>query len=246
MSLRWYAMTVLVLTSGLLALALPATSAQDKKKPGVTDEVEVDTTLELATTAYKTAEFGDKNKSPEALVTAALMLRSLKKVKKTAIAEIPTDENGKPVEEKALEDDSFEKEAEELFIAARGMAATLNIKGFDAIVDGAMARNEDGTRYVVGGTKSIKRRIGPGKTEIFHVKFRCAEPCPFAFNASRPLHFKVERTDIHHVWVDGTRQHYHHDGHPYPGGKRGELAPVVFRIHNPHKKEHAEYHLFIK
>jgi hypothetical protein len=246
MSLRWYAMTMLVLTSGLLALALPAPSAQDKKKSGATDEVEVDTTLELATTAYKTAEFGEKNKSPEALVTAALMLRSLKKVKKIAITEVPTDENGKPIEDKALEDKSFEQEAEELFVAASLRAAEWKIEKFDAFIDSARSRKEDGTRFVVGGTKSIKRRIGPGRTEVFHVKFRSAEPCPFAFNSSRPLHLKVERTDYHHVWVDGMHQHFHHDGYPYPGGKKGQLAPVVFRIHNPHKKEHAEYHLFIK
>jgi hypothetical protein len=237
---------VLAFTGALLAATLPAVEAQSKQRPAETDKDAIDQALELATTAYKTAEFGEKNKSPEALVTAALMLRSLKQIKKTAFTETPTDENGKPVEEKALEDKSFEQEAEDFFVAAELLAATLKIDRFKAFIDGARARKEGSTRFVVGGTKSIKRRLGPGKTEVFHVKFRCAEPCPFALNSSHPLHFKVERTDIHHVWVDGMHQHYHHDGMPTPGGKRGELAPVSFHLHNPHKREHAEYHLLIK
>jgi len=243
MSLRWYALTILVLTGGVLVWAAPDTVAQDKKTPGASDTVEVDPLLGLATTAYKTAEFGRDSKSPEALVTAAIMLRSLKSAKKTPITEIPTDENGKPIEDKALEDKSFADEADDLFAEASLLATMLKIKGFDAFIDGAKSRN---TRNLVGGSRSIRRRIGPGKTEVFHVKFRCAEPCPFALNASHPLYLKVERTDIHHIWVDSTHQHFHHDGFPYPGGKRGQHAPVTFRIHNPHKREHAEYHLFIQ
>ena len=85
MLLRSILLTACVVASGLLALTLPAISAQDKKTPDEAESVDADPVLELATTAYKTEEFGRANNSPESLVAAAIMLRSLKSVTKTAI-----------------------------------------------------------------------------------------------------------------------------------------------------------------
>jgi hypothetical protein len=236
---------LLLLAGGLISL--PAgVPADDKKadKPAADQEkpAEPDPILERVATAYKTADFGRENKSPEALLAAAVMLRSLKGAKKEAITEQPTDENDKAVEEKPLADKSFADEAEELFEEARLMAAELKIDKFDALVDAAKERK---SRGLVGGARTVKRRIGPGKTEVFHFKFKSHETAPFAFRASHPLHMHVLRTDYGDTWVNGTFACYVHDNPNLVGGKRGEHAPVTFRIHNPHKRP-AEYVLFLK
>jgi hypothetical protein len=230
--------------AGLLA-ALPGLPAQDKKPEKKTPELqdgpaEMDPVIELSTTAYRTAEFGRDNKSPEALVAAGVMLRSLRAAKKTAITEQPTDENGKPVEGKPLEDRSFADEAAGLFAEASLMAAEMKLDRFDAYIDSAKTRN---TRGVVGGARSIRRKIGPGQVHHYHFKFECAKPCVVGFNASKPLHLTVVREDIDHVWINGIHQHETHGG--VPGGHLGQKAPVGFRVSNPHK--HAvEYHLCLK
>src|SRR5580658_4978990 len=218
MSLRSFSLTAFVVAGGLLALTLPAPSAQDKKTPGEAESGEADSAFELATTAYKAEEFGRANNSPEALVAAAVMLRSLKSVTKTAITEIPTDENGKAIEEKTLEDKSFQQQSDDLFKAASLMAGTLKIEGFNKYIKDA--KDRELTRYLAGGAKSIKRRIGPGKTEVFHLKFRNAEPWCVAFNASHPLHLKAVRTDVRDhvdVWFEGMHRHFHH--HSHAGGR---------------------------
>jgi hypothetical protein len=238
-------LTALLLAGGLLAVPV-GTPADDKKEdtPPANQEklAEPDPVLERSTTAYKTADFGRENKSPEALLAAAVMLRSLKGAKKEAITEQPTDENDKPVAEKALADKSFADEAEDLFAEASLMAAELKIDKFDALIDAAKKRN---TRGLVGGARTVKRRIGPGKTEVFHFKFKSDEPAPFAFRASHPLRLHVVRTDYGHTWVNGVYQCFVNDNPNLVGGKRGQHAPVTFKIHNPHKR-HAEYVLFLK
>jgi hypothetical protein len=241
--LRW--LTPVLLAGGLLAVLAVWTPAQDKKdeaKPADEKPAEPDPVLELSTTAYKTADFGRENKSPEALVAAAVMLRSLKAAKKEPITEQPTDENGKAVEEKSLADKSFAEEADDLFAEASLMAAELKIDHFDAVIDGAKKRN---TRGLVGGARTIRRRIGPGKTETFHFKFQSDKPAPFAFHATHPLHLHAVRTDYDHTWVNGIYQQYVNASPDRVGGKRGQHAPVTFKIHNPHRHA-AEYVLFLK
>jgi len=238
--LRWLA--ALLLAGGMLAL-WPATPAQDKKTDAEPDKpAEVDPVLELSTTAYKTADFGRENKSPESLLAAAVMLRSLRSAKKTAITDQPTDENDKAVEEKALADKSFGDEADDLFDEALLMATELKLDGFDRLIESAKKRN---ARGLVGGARTIRRRIGPGKTEVFHFKFKDHEPAHFAFHASHPLALHVVRTDYGHVWVNGITMHFVNSSPALVGGKRGQHAPVTFKIHNPHKRP-AEYTLFLK
>jgi len=105
--LRW--LTALLLAGGLLAVPV-GTPADDKKEdtPPANQEklAEPDPVLERSTTAYKTADFGRENKSPEALLAAAVMLRSLKGAKKEAITEQPTDENDKPVAQETKQSDA--------------------------------------------------------------------------------------------------------------------------------------------
>ena len=245
LQMRWLA--ALLLAGGFCTvLALP-TAADDKKdapkpEPAAEESVAPDPVLELAATAYKTAEFGRENKSPEALVAAALMLRKLTFNKKTPITEQPTDEAGKPIADKSLEEKSFADEAKDLFEEASLMALQLKIKGFDAVIDSA--KNREISRGPAGGPKTIHRKIGPGKTEVFHLKFKDEEPAHFYFHASEPLHLHIERTDIHHVWVDVVNRNYesHHPGKA--GGKKGQLAPVTITIHNPGKKP-GDYTLFM-
>jgi hypothetical protein len=241
MTLGRHWLVALVFVGGTLAI-LPGLPAQEKKpdKKPADEPAEMDPVIELSTTAYKTADFGRENRSPEALVAAGVMLRSLKGAKKTAIAEQPTDEDGKPLEGKALEDKSFGDEAEDLFAEASLTAAELKLARFDAYIDSAKQRN---TRGVVGGARSIRRRLGAGQAHHYHFKFECARPCAIGFHASKPLHLTVCREDIDHVWVNGVYQHETQCG--VPGGRRGQTAAVGFRIFNPHR--HAvEYHLCLK
>jgi hypothetical protein len=249
MTTKWHWLTILLLACGLFTTATVLPTAADDKKdapkpePATAESVAPDPVLELAANAYKTAEFGRENKSPEALVAAALMLRKLTFNKKTAITEQPTDENGTPIADKSLEEKSFADEATDLFDEASLLALQLKIMGFDAVIESA--KNREVSRGPAGGPKTIHRKLGAGKTEVFHLKFKDEEPAHFHFRASEPLHLHVVRTDYHHVWVDVVSRSYenHHPGRA--GGKKGQLAPVTITIHNRGKKP-AEYTLFMK
>ena len=247
MVLHMRSLAALLLAGGLCsALALPS-AADDKKdvpksEPAAEESAAPDPVLELAAAAYKTAEFGRENKSPEALVAAALMLRKLTFNKKTPITDQPTDENGNPIADKSLEERSFADEANDLFAGARLRAVKLDIKGFDAVVDSAEKREI--SRGPAGGPKTIRRKIAPGKTEVFALKFKEDERAHVHFHASEPLHLHIERTDIHHLWVNVTSRSYEHHHPGKVGGKKGHLAPVTITVRNPGKKP-AEYTLLL-
>jgi hypothetical protein len=241
MTLRWHVLAAL-LTSGLMAALLPLTFADEKQPADASKEAaDSNSVIEISTTAYKTMDFGRENKSPEALVVAAIMLRSLKTAKIEPITEVPTDDDGKPITEKALATRSFTDEADDLFEEARGMAIQLKLVGFDAFIDSAKSR---ATRAVVGGAKSIHRRIGPGHTEHFHFKFENEKPAEVAIHASHTVHVFAEHENNHVVWINGD--HRQHAVHERPHGKPKGLATVHVSIHNPDKKTHIEYDLRVR
>src|SRR5262249_51268691 len=81
-----------VLLLGGLLLGVPSSRAVEDKKD---DELTPDKVVEEITNAYKLADFGHKNKSPEALIAAGSVLRSLKGVKLAKITEEPKVEGNK-------------------------------------------------------------------------------------------------------------------------------------------------------
>lgn len=237
---RWLAALVLAVGVGL-SVAVLAPAADDKK--GDNDEAP-NPVIEKATLAYQTAQFGRDNKSPEALVAAAMMLRSLQSAEKKieAIAEQPTDENGKPVKGETVARRSFGDQADDLFDEAKVLAKDLGLKNFDAFVNSAKSRELKG---VVGGARAIKRKLAPGKTEVFHFSFENEKPCEIAIHAApHPVHFVVEHDHTHALWSNGLLMH----GaiREWPHGKRGETTGITVKITNPDKKNAVEFELFVR
>ena len=235
-------LTTLALTIGLIGLAIPALSAEDAKDAPPADEAANDV-LDVSALAYQTADFGHEHGSPESLLAAAVMLHSLKFAKTTPITDLPTDDAGKPITEKSLENKSFDDEANDLFDEAEAMALDMKIPGFAAIIKAAKSRETRGLR---GGAKTLRRKIGPRKTEVFHFEFAVGKNAPYTFHASKPLSLKVVHREAGDTWTNGTFRQYHH-GNPGRVGGRGKekYGHVTFTIHNPNKKP-AEYTLSIK
>jgi hypothetical protein len=244
MPTKWHWLAALLVAGGLwVSVAAPAAPGDDKKETKKTDDEDApNPVIEAATTAYKTAEFGRANKAPEALVAAAVMLRSLKtaEAKMVPIDEQPTDENGKPVTEKALARQSFSDQADALFDEAAVMALTLKIDNLDAFIAAAKKRD---TRAVIGGARTVRRKLGPEKTEVFRFKFENERPAEIAVHASHPVEFVVEHENVHNVWFNGKVTQ--HDARGTPRGKAKEQATLVVKIHNPEKKA-AEFELLVR
>jgi hypothetical protein len=239
---RWF---VLCASGGCLALLGPTgVDAQKGKEPPPAEKSPEERNAEILNdlmTAYRLADLGRSQKAPEALITAAGMLRRLAEVNLGTITEKPVieDENGKKVADQSEGDakpGSLKEEANELFDEAAAMGLDLNLK-LDGLIKLAKERPlPPGYRGLVGGPKRIHRKIGPHRTETFRVHFWSGKPVLIAFHASHPMHIHVVRTDINHVWLDATSTHAVHPRNAgLPGQRADHRDPVTISIHNPHK-----------
>ena len=174
-------------------------------------------------TAERAAEYGRKNKSPESLLAAASILYSLKAGMVTPLAEKPMDENGKPLEDKALESKTFEEQAEDLFDEARKYAKETNTPGVDAMIKAIKARK---SRDLVGGPQMIKQTIRPGQSHVYKFKFIVGKPMTIGFAASHPMRFVATREDVNVAWSMASLANHLR----LLGGKGGSTIVITIRV----------------
>jgi len=224
---RWLFGVVAAVVALAGATMLPA--AQEKKAAEKSERT-ADDIIADAVTAYKMADFGRDHKSPEALVAAASLLRSLQGIKMDAIAEKPTGEDDKtPADGQEEKVKSFAEQADELFDEASALGLTLKLAYVEPMIKAARAR-EYRTRAVVGGPKTIRRGIGPRKTESFHFKFQPNQIGSIGFRASIPMKITVVRSDTSNVIADGVVP-VGHVVHHFGNERRGTV-PVTVRVQN--------------
>jgi hypothetical protein len=242
MTMNWHWLASLLLAFGVCTSAAALADGNRKGARTGGDEDAPNQVIEVSTTAYKTAEFGRAHNSPEALVAAAMMLRSLASAegKIVRITEQPADEDGKPITEKALARRSFGEQADDLFEEARNLALDLKLKNFDAYIKSAQDHK---VRGVVGGAKALRRVLRPGRTEVFRFHFQNLKPCEIAIHATQPVHFFAEQHH-HGVWANSLVMH----GAllRLPQGKAGGTSAVVIKVKNPHKKNAVVYEMLVR
>jgi hypothetical protein len=195
--------------------------------------------------AYKLAEFGRKNKAPEALITAGSLMRGFAKVKLDKITEkvdIEVEKGSKdePLDKVAKNPD-YEEEANALFDEAQAMAATLGVN-VDKLVK--LAKERPNTRGVIGGARTVHRHIGSHQTQTLHIQFETNRPMALGFHSSFPMHVEIVRHDNDHVWARGTTMHAFHQG-TVPSANRKGRAHVTVRVHNQ-SRQHGSFQVFVR
>ncbi len=187
--------------------------------------------------AYRLADLGSKEKSPEMLITAAGILRQLSKAKLNTVTEEPVIENekgkktGEDASKTVAKSPSLLDEANALFDEATAMADKQNVK-LNELINLVKSRPipDIGFRDVVGGPRSITRNIGRGATHVFNFNFVCGRPCAIGFRASFPMRIQAVRDDIGHIWIDTITTGGVHNG--VPGGNPSQIARVTIRVTN--------------
>lgn len=236
MSRRILALTLLVL-AGLLGLSLsPAFSQKDEPevKPPTKEQLAnkeaMGKHIEKLTRAYELADYGKENKAPEALITAARLMRELSKVKfsESKVApKIETEGGQKPVDEAAAPPDLAD-ESDFLYLTAGKLAKS---QGLD--LDALIMKSKDGAeRSPANGPMAVSRMIGPGQVHTYNLRLIPQVPTHFGFRSSGILRLTVVRTDNSNVYSAGfvTTAHTHWT----PGGNR--IAPIHIRIENKNKQ----------
>jgi hypothetical protein len=221
--------------SSLLLLPAGADAQKKKKDPGKAGEqYKAEDVLNDIITAYRLKEFGEKHKSPEALIAAGSLLRKAATAKLENIAEQPTieDDKGNKVEasKEPAKSVSLADEADTIFAHALGLANELKLTGIDKLIQLAEKREykQPGERAVIGGPQAIQRTINPGQTQVYHFKFQPQMPCAIGLRSSFPLQITVVRSDNNQVWVATTTTVGVHTHMPGPGPKKG--IPVTVRV----------------
>ena len=213
-----------VLLLGGLLVAVPPSAADEKKDEEPKPEEKV---VEEITNAYRLAEFGRKNKSPEALIAAGSVLRSLKGARLAKITDKPKFEEDDKSEE--VKGKNFEEQADDLFEEDRAIAAKEKIRGVDGLIKAAKDREY---RAVVGGPRNINRTIGARATHVFNIDVFPNQFSTFGFRADFPMKVSIVRSDNENVIAAGITAAgnvRHHFGNAAPGARK---VRVTVRIHN--------------
>lgn len=183
--------------------------------------------IEQITTAYMLAEYGREKKAPEALITAARMLREMSKVRFKASKEAPKieAEKGQKIVDEAAPAPKLDDEAADLFDEAANMAKDLKLN-----VDDLIKRAKDGaSRPPIDGPLAVNRLIGPRQVHSYNLRLAPQLPTYFGFRSSLPLRITAVRTDNANVYSAGittvARTVWN------PGGQR--IAHITLRIENP-------------
>ena len=183
---RWLAL--LFVSGAALAVLAPAgvdagktkaekRAEEEAEKERAAQQKNADLVSDLVT-AYRLADLGRKQKSPEMLITAAGMLRQLSNAKLGTVKEQPVIENAKG--EKTDDDPSklvvkaasLLDEANDLFDEADAMGQ-LQKANVGALIKLVKDRPLVGYRDVVGGPRSITRNIGGHQNNSFNFEFVC-------------------------------------------------------------------------
>src|SRR5579883_2528838 len=164
-------LAALSLLGGLLALAASqTTAADDTKKSGDTSKEDARRAADYAgaiSRAYSLAEFGRKNKSPEAVLMAAGILKKLPKITAEAVkVEVEVEGEKGPEATKAK---SFSEQADDMIEEALAMVIEENketkekILGKDSATVSRMADDVKNmkpvSRTAIGGLKVIHRGL---------------------------------------------------------------------------------------
>jgi hypothetical protein len=221
--------------AGLMALMPDGADAQKKKKDPAKagEEYKAEDVLNDIIAAYRLKEFGEKHKSPEALIAAGSLLRKAATAKIENIAEQPIieDDKGNKVDtpKEPAKSVSLADEADGIFAHALVMANKLELSGVDKLIQLAEKREykQPGERAVIGGPQAIQRTINPGQTQVYHFKFQPQMPCAIGLRSTFPMQITVVRSDNDQVWVATTTTVGVHHHMPGPGKKN---IPVTVRV----------------
>lgn len=214
---------------------LPGMSAAQKKSEVAEEEQAQDQDIEDLVTAYRLVELGEKNKAPEALITAASLFRKLAKVEMGVFAEKPeiTADEGADKSELVDEDaplPDLDAQADALFAQALLMGQQLKLN-LGPLVN--VAKNRTIYRHPIGGPKSKSRMIGPGQNDAYHYKLKANSPTNFGFRSNVPMRVVVIRNDTNSLLFD--RMGTVGSDAWFPRDKKDGKVGVTVRIRNPAK-----------
>jgi hypothetical protein len=185
-------------------------------RPAVADKAEEEKTkiaeeymANMALVArLKEIGYDKQNPAPEALVTAAFVLRKIEatsgldelsekpEVERAtgAAADTPlVDEKVKP---------NYQREIRDLLDDARTMALTRKIV-IEPLIKDMMSRELPRARYIIGGARAVARRIGAFQTHTIKIKAQPNQRFFFAFRASSPMRVLIVRSRTETVYAVG-------------------------------------------
>jgi len=238
-----------LLLTGVLALLLTSSAVDAQKKADSLSAEEAAEaqrqTIDELMTAYWLIEFGEKNKAPEALITAASLFRKLARVEMSACTEKPditADPEGvkSDLVDQEAEAPNFDVQANTLFAQALVMGNELKLN-LGPLVNSAKNRTE--YRHPVGGPKNKSRFIGPHQNDTYHFKLQSNSPTNFGFRSNVPMRVTVVRNATNHVMLDrmGTVSSAAWLANNNKSGPVG----ITLQVRNP-AKVRAQYHFWLK
>jgi hypothetical protein len=222
------------------AAADPARPAADEKM--AEPDPKVVELMETLGTVGKLTDIGRKQSSPEALLTAAFLLRKLSHTTIKDLAEKPTVEGEKDTGEALTGNaltDSYKKEMNALIDEARNMGLDRKLNLEPLIKD---LETRELTRLVVGGPQQVTRSIAVNATHVYNIKAEVQRPFYFSFRASTPLRVSVVRADDNNTYAAGILPGANATW--TPGGSKA-IAPITIRITNV-SKQPAQYQLCLQ
>jgi len=227
--MKWRCLAVVAVGCLLgAALSVPA-RAQDTDNKG--KEEFYGTITRDIFTAAELADFGKKHKAPEAYLAAAGLLLKVHaytdgkplptlepagepEVPKKAKAEEPkkgkrvkpraekgSAAKGAPAKAEASQEPTFQKQAEDLFKAARGLKV-MKSRELEEMIRAVKARTYTLTkeykeykafagRSIEGGPKQISRKVQVGGSHSYMIRFQANEPAAVALKSDVPVRIRV-------------------------------------------------------
>jgi hypothetical protein len=200
--------------AGLLFAAVPPAVADKADKADKAEEEKTRIAEEymanLALVArLKEIGYDKQNPAPEALVTAAFVLRKIEatsglgkldekpQVERTtgAVANAPlVDEQVTP---------NYQREIRDLLDDARTTALTKKI-AIEPLIKDMMSRElPPAGKLVIGGARAVSRRVGAFQTHTLHIKAKANQPFFFAFRSSAPMRVLIVRGGSQTVYAAG-------------------------------------------
>lgn len=225
----------MLLSAAALILLLPTLGDAQKEAKKLTPEQAADLdaqNINDLVTAYRLVEFGQKNKAPEALITAASLFRKLATLEMNAASEKPeisADEDapkGTLLDKEEPPPDLAAK-ANELFAQALLMGNDQKLNLGPLIND---AKSRKLFRSPVGGPKQIARMIGAQQKHVFHFNLQAQYPTTFGFRSTMPMRVTAVRGSNDNVYGGGIGTMGSATWHP--GGQPGAPVNVTITVKN--------------
>jgi len=234
-----------VLSVTLALLLIPSPVDAQKNANGATNSEDEGQIIDDLVTAYRLVEFGEKNKAPEALITAASLFRKIARVQMDVCAEKPEittdmDETKNDLVDEDAEAPDFDLQAKTLFAQALLMGNELKLD-LGPLVNNAKNRTE--YRHPIGGPKSKSRFIGPHQHDTYHFKLQANAPTNFGFSANVPMRVSVVRNDTNTLLMDRTG--IVGSAAWRPQSKKGGPVGITVAVRNP-ARVRAKYHFWLK